>query len=334
MKPPSFWQYPPDAPGFRARLLSPLGDIYGAMTAKRVARAPVFRPPKPVICVGNLNVGGTGKTPMVLALVQHFQTRGLKVGVISRGHGGRLTGPVEVNERQHKAEETGDEPLLISAFARTWIGRNRAAVARAASAADIDVLVMDDGHQNPDIAKDLSITVVDAARGFGNGRCLPAGPLRERVTPGLARSDVLVSIGDPKAQSFFRERWSADVTVPHLTGILRTLETGMDWNEARVLAFAGIGHPEKFFDTLRSLGADLVHAEPLDDHQTFTPALLNRLDNDAKALCAQLVTTEKDAVRLPADFRRQVLTVPVRLHLGSWHVLENLFEKIGLPPTS
>lgn len=330
MRPPEFWQNPENAPGLWARLLSPLGILYAKATSRRLRQAADFRPPMPVICVGNLNAGGTGKTPTVLALVQLLQGHGLHPGVISRGHGGRLAGPVEVDERVHKAEDVGDEPLLISAFARTWVAKDRAAAARAASEQKIDVLIMDDGHQNPYVAKDISITVVDAARGFGNGKCLPAGPLREPVSEGLQRSDALISIGDSHAQEIFKSKWGGYVHLPHLTASLHALETGMDWQGARVLAFAGIGHPDKFFDTLRSLGAQLVNVVPLDDHQPLTPQLLNRLEGDAAASGAQLVTTEKDAVRLPSGFRSKVLTVPVRLRIEDWEPLENLIEQAGV----
>lgn len=329
MQAPGFWYRSPDAPGLVARLLSPLGALYARATARRVA-TPGVRLPVPVICIGNINAGGTGKTPATIALVQRLAARGVEAHVVSRGHGGRLTGPVRVDERQHSAADTGDEPLLISAFAPTWVSRDRAAGGRAALGAGAQVIVLDDGHQNPSLRKDLTILSVDAGKGFGNGLCLPAGPLREPVGPGLARADLLLSIGPAPAQAQFKATWGSQIPVPHLTGELRPLETGMDWQDMRVLAFAGIGHPEKFFATLRSLGADLARAEPLDDHQPFTRPLLHRLSTEAQILGAQLVTTEKDAVRLPASFRSQVLALPVRLELDDWSAIDTALDRLGL----
>lgn len=325
MRPPAFWQRPPDRPGALPRLLSPFAALYAAGTARRVARPPSIRPDCPVICVGNLTAGGTGKTPTVIALLERLSTR--SPHVVSRGHGGSLEGPVPVDPKIHTAEDVGDEPLLLTAFGPVWVAKDRAAGARAALESDAGVLILDDGFQNPSVAKDLSIVVADAALGFGNGRVIPAGPLREPIAAGLARADLLLTIGPERAQTRFTETWQTDL--PRATAHLEALQTGMDWNGLPVLAFAGIGYPEKFFATLRSLGANVVHAEPLSDHQPLTDGLMARLSADAKRRGAQLVTTEKDAVRLPPSFRTEVLTLPVRLHIDDAAPLESALSRLG-----
>ena len=317
MRPPAFWQTPVAAPGLVARLLQPLGMIYGAVTARRVAK-PGYKAAVSVICIGNLNVGGTGKTPTAIAILTRVQG----AHVVSRGYGGSLAGPVRVDPQRHTAAQVGDEPLLLAAFAPTWVARDRAAGVRAAEAAGARIILMDDGFQNPSVQKDLSIVVVDAARGFGNGLCLPAGPLREPVDAGLARADFLLSIGAPDAQEQFSRDWGRHITQPHLQGALKPLPMGMDWHGQRVLAFAGIGHPDKFFATLQGEGAEIVRAVSLDDHQTLSDTLLRRLEAEAGALGAQLVTTEKDQVRLPAAFRPRVLSLVVRLEVADWSALD------------
>ena len=326
MQAPKFWYR---SRSWQAILLSPLGVLYAWATARRQKNARPTQIDIPVICIGNLNVGGTGKTPTTIAIAQMLTSRGIAVHIVSRGYGGSLQAVTQVDPRSHTADETGDEPLLMAAFAPTLVANERVEGARAAQNAGADVILLDDGFQDPSLTKDLAIVVVDAARGFGNGRCLPAGPLREPVHVGLKRADAVISIGEPEAQSQFRER-SADQVgrIAHLTASLKPIEMGMPWAEGRYLAFAGIGDPEKFFATLRGLGAPLVRTVALDDHQKLARPMIQRLMKEAESMNAQLVTTEKDAARLPADLRSGILSLPVRLEFDDMHAIDTLLEPV------
>ncbi|SET06393.1 lipid-A-disaccharide kinase [Oceanicella actignis] len=313
MRAPRFWFRPPRAPGLAARLLAPLGAAYAAATRARLARGQGWRAPVPVICLGNLTAGGAGKTPAAIHALERLAEMGVRAHVVTRGHGGTARGPHLVDLARDDAALTGDEALLLAAFAPVWVARDRAAGARAAVAAGAEALVLDDGFQNPALVKDLSILAVDAETGLGNGRPIPAGPLRERPAEGMARADAVLLIGPPEARAAAPARWPVLRARPILNAELRARPIGIDWRGRRVVAFAGIGRPEKFFDTLRALGAELVGAHAFPDHAPYAPRILRRLQAEAAQADAQLVTTEKDAVRLPPAFRGMAMPLPVAL---------------------
>ncbi len=326
MRPPLFWNRPR---GLTSRLLAPLEWIWVISTRRRLKNGPWERLSVPVICVGNINVGGTGKTPTVIALLEILGELGINAHVVSRGYGGTELGPLLVDERKHSAHEVGDEPILISAFGPCWVAKDRTAGAKAAIKADAQIILLDDGFQNPSLHKDLSIVVVDAEIGFGNSRVMPAGPLREPLADGLARADVVISIGTAAAQ----KRLPAQIPNPVWLGELRALETGMDWSGTRFIAFAGIGRPGKFFATLEALGANVEATHAFPDHAPYTDAILQRLKAEAKAKSAQLVTTEKDMTRLPAAFRRDVLALPVRLVFNDPETVRSALKDLTSGPT-
>lgn len=315
MSQPRFWHNPKDQPGLLSLILRPLSKIYGAKTAHRIQNGLYENLPVPVISIGNINIGGSGKTPAVITVLSMLQAMGIKPHVISRGYGGSIRTATRVEPKVHSADEVGDEPLLLSAFGPAWVSRDRAEGARAAVQAGADAIILDDALQNPALHKDLSITVVDAATGFGNGCVLPAGPLREPVKKGLGRTDFLLLVGTESDCAALKSKSPEIQNVPMLQGRIEPLQTGMDWRGLRVFAFAGIGHPEKFFATLVSLGAEVVGTRRFGDHQKLPLAILKRLEAEAAAASAQLVTTEKDAVRLAKSYQQKVLTLPVRMML-------------------
>nr|WP_181377211.1 tetraacyldisaccharide 4'-kinase [Pontivivens insulae] len=320
MRTPKFWSRPP---GWQSFLLSPLAMIWGIGAARRQREGQPRKADCPVLCVGNLTVGGTGKSPTVILLVEKLRALGASPVILSRGHGGSVDGPHVVTEAD-TAAKVGDEPVMLSAFAPVVVARDRVDGARCAvEQAGADIIVMDDGFQDPSLHKDLSLLVVDGQIGFGNGKLLPAGPLREKVADGLVRADLALLIGGQAGRA-------ALGALPVSTGTVAPLATGMPWKGLRVIAFAGIGRPEKFFDTLKELGATIVRTHAFADHEPYNSTILDRMRGDAKVARAQLVTTEKDAARLPRGFLKFVLPVPVRLTLEDGAALDAaLTELVG-----
>jgi len=318
MKPPQFW-YEPNT--WKATFLYPLGYFYNLLTLLRQKSAKPQSYSCLTICIGNLNVGGTGKTPTTIALAQHFLKKGLQVHVVSRGYKGKFDGTFLVDPQKHKSDEVGDEPLLMSEFASVWVSNKRKNGIAAAENAGAQIVLLDDGFQDPSFHKDFSLIVVDGEKGFGNKKCMPAGPLRENIVQGFKRADALVIVG--------QRIYKFDTFPTHLKIIhskLKPIETGMNWKEGKYLAFAGIADPSKFFKTLRSLGANLIDCVALSDHQKLDGQVLKRLERKANSANSQLVTTEKDAVRLPNTFRKKVLSLPVRIEFDDKNELENLFN--------
>jgi tetraacyldisaccharide 4'-kinase len=296
MREPAFW-YAPSS--WRSRLLRPLAAIYGEIAATRMKRIGVDVG-IPVLCVGNFHVGGAGKTPTALALVALLRELGETPVVLSRGYGGRLKGPVKVDPERHSAIDVGDEPLMMARHVTVVIARDRVDGAALARSTGASVMVMDDGFQNPAVAKNTSIIVIDGDRGLGNGRVLPAGPLRAPLDVQLARSDALVIVGDGRAA----EGVAASITAQGGVVFRARLEPDAASLSAlrgtRVLAFAGIGDPARFFRTLRGSGVDVVIEKAFADHHAYTSADIDALATRASRDGLTLVTTEKDLVKLRA----------------------------------
>lgn len=326
MRPPEFWRA--DAAGRDAALtlrtlLTPVSWIYAWAAAHRIRTTTARHAPIPVVCVGNLTIGGAGKTPITRAIRAKL---GPDAHTLSRGYGGRLAGPLRVTPDMD-AREVGDEPLLHAHDGPAWISRDRVAGALAAVQAGAHAIVMDDGFQNPELAKDLSILAVDPGFGVGNGQVFPAGPLRERLSDGLARAQTVVILwpaeGTPLDASPLD--WLGGFRGPILNA--RLLPTGPA-PVGKLVAFAGLARPEKFFDTLAGAGADLGEAVPFGDHHPYSEEDFVHLLRIAADHQARLITTEKDAARLTPAQRAQVLVFAVTAQFDDEAQLDTLLAPI------
>jgi tetraacyldisaccharide 4'-kinase len=316
MRAPEFW----NKRGLLARLLSPLGALYGASVAFKARTSGRYVPNVEVICVGNLTAGGSGKTPVAIAIVEMLRARGHRPYFLTRGYGGSERGPA-LASRGHSAAIMGDEALLLARTAPTIVARDRAAGARLGTEKGATVLVMDDGHQNFALRKSLSLVVVDAESGFGNGFQIPAGPLREPVRQGLARADavILIGDGDPNLQGFqgpvLRAHLDADASA---------------FAGKTVFAFAGIGRPEKFVASLQDGGALVTGSCFFADHHPYSADEI--LELKAIAGDATLVTTEKDFVRLTTEQREGIRVLKVSVHFDDVSAMERLLDSAAPRP--
>lgn len=325
LRAPGFWL--PGGGGLTPLLLSPVSAIYARATARRVSR-PGWAAPVPVICCGNVTAGGAGKTTVALDLLARLRGRGIATHALLRGYGGSAKGPLRVDPERHECRTVGDEALLLASVAPTWVGADRAATARLAIEDGAGALVLDDGLQNPTLQKTLALLVIDGTFGFGNGRVIPAGPLREPVAAAAARAHAAVLIGEDETGA----QHLLPPTLPLLRARLVPGPGAAALARRPVFAFAGIGNPRKFFDTLSEAGAIVVGRQTFADHYPYDDDDIRHILAEAERLAALPVTTRKDIVRVPARFRDDIAVADVGLTWEEEDALEALLAPLFPPP--
>lgn len=330
MRAPDHWQSPNH---WLARVLTPVASLYASVTRARASMVVPQRASIPVVCVGNITAGGSGKTPVAIAIAKRLAALGEQPTFLTRGYGGRLSGPLIVDAEKSHAIDVGDEPLLLARSFPTVVSSDRPKGAELAGHKGASILVMDDGFQNPSLHKDAGIVVIDAGAGLGNGLLIPAGPMREAADDALARAHCLVVMGKGNAaDDVISQARSRDLTV--IAGALAPSGDPEQWRGKGVLAFAGIGRPQKFFDTLDSLGADIRETQVFGDHHSFTDDEAQALLSRARDQGLTLVTTEKDMARLSgsghsgalAELRTHAHTLPVEVVFDDPEALDQLLK--------
>ncbi len=319
MKTPSFWNIRSNGLRLLSNLLLPFSIFYWLTGSLRRVFVKSKKLSVPVICIGNITVGGAGKTPVALAIGQILKDRGVNAFFLSRGYGGIVRGPLQVDLKLHGAKDVGDEPLLLARLLPTIIAHDRLMGAHYAIQQGAQAIIMDDGFQNPAIAKDISLLVIDGTMGLGNHRLIPAGPLRETLKAGLSRATAMVII-NPGATNF-----SLSSAVITLTAQIRAQAHNL--NGKNIVAFCGIGYPQKFFDTLTSLGIETKACIAYGDHHVYSSRDWKYLQGTALRFDAILVTTAKDAVRLPNDWRAHVTVLDIALQFDHPDMLSALLDK-------
>ncbi len=322
LKAPKFWYH---NAGIAQQLLQPLSYLYAVGVGLRKQVASSYKADIPVICVGNLVVGGAGKTPSAIAIAQLLLSLGRKVHFLTRGYGGKTQGPLLVDAHQHSAREVGDEALLLAKIAPTWVSADRVSGAKAAQLAGAELLIMDDGMQNPYLHKDIALVVVDGQQGFGNCKVLPAGPLRESIAQGLGRAQGVILVG--------KDSCDIKSTLGQLPILKCQIVPDQDSIAAvegkRLWAFAGLGFPEKFFAMLESQGGRLIERVIFPDHYQYLEDDLQKLVADAKKHNATLVTTAKDLAKIPEKFHPSILEFRINMQFDDPSLLKAILGTVA-----
>lgn len=319
---PNFWY---EKPGLLARLLQPFSLLYGFFSKPLGRIAAPIKLPVPVICIGNVTAGGSGKTPVTADIAKKLQDLGAMPHIISHGYGGHLLGPVRVDPREHSVGQVGDEPLLLARIAPTWVAKKKIEGMEAAIQAGASILLLDDGLQNHTVAKDFSFLVIDGLRGLGNGMLLPAGPLRENLEAGLAKAGAVILIGEDRTGL----RLFLQKDRPLLDATTCTFAVTGDLRGKLVYAFCGLGHAAKFYEGLRAAGAQVKGARDFPDHYMWSTYEMEQILAAAEALKALPVTTLKDSVRVPESFLPRILLCNVELHWRDEASLIRILKKLS-----
>lgn len=319
MKTPGFWYQPQ---GLVSNLLWPLGWLYG----KGAKIKSLLKKPQhfqvPIISIGNIVSGGSGKTPTAIALMEILKAQGYKVHFVTRGYGGREKGPVSVDFNHHQSRDVGDEPLLLAQHAPTWVAKKRATGVQKAIENGAEIIILDDGHQTMTLYKDVSLVVVDLMQKFGNGCVIPAGPLREDLSEGLKRADGFIAIGKGEIKSLQPIFKAQIVTQP------------LNFSSNRVVAFCGLGFPQKFYRSLQELGLELVATETFPDHYQYKDEDLFRLRKLAQKHNSVLITTRKDLVKIPPPWQEQLHVLDITIDFEDpgklcEFILQKIYPLIG-----
>ncbi|MEE3000918.1 MAG: tetraacyldisaccharide 4'-kinase [Pseudomonadota bacterium] len=330
MRTPKFWYNQKNT--IQSFILKPVSWIYGLARELIINHSKTWEAPIPIICVGNLVTGGQGKTPTALSICNALKHNNKIVHFISRGYRGANRGPLLVNPKSNTANEVGDEPLLLSEFAPTWVSANREAGIKRAYAMGAEIIVMDDGFQNPSVKKDLSIIVIDGEVGFGNGNLIPAGPLREEIANGLLRANFVVIIGKDifslKDTLTSLVSQTSPMPIKIYKAELKPNTNASLLNNEKVFAFTGIGRPEKFFNTLVDIGCNIIGKRDFADHHKYTEKEISNLLKIAKKENAKLVTTSKDYVRLNTSQQKNIIALPIKLHWSDSTALDSIIKPL------